>query len=59
MRTFYVIKSLYSGNYISINDVWDYPNMCREFETEEDAILFANKELYESFSIEKIYNQNK
>ena len=41
MRTFYVIKNFTSLEYISVNDKWDDWNMCREFETKQDAIDYG------------------
>ena len=43
MRTFYVIKNFTSLQYISIEDKWDDWNMCREFETKQDAIDYGVK----------------
>ena len=41
MRTFYVIKNFISKTYLSVNDGWDEWNMCKEFETKQDAEDYA------------------
>lgn len=41
MRTFYVIKDFFAKNYISVNDEWDDWDMCKEFETKQDAIDYG------------------
>ena len=41
MRVFYVIKNFISKTYLSVNDGWDEWNMCKEFETKQDAEDYA------------------
>ena len=56
MRTFYVIKNLTSLQYISVNDKWDDWNMCREFETKQDAIDYGLENSLGLCVIEEIIN---
>lgn len=55
MRTVYVIKSFFTGKYLSIEYMWDSRLMCAEFDNREQAIKIADKTLEESIIIEKIY----
>jgi hypothetical protein len=55
MRIFFVIKELESGKYLSVNDVFDDWNMCREFDYQESAEKELEK-LDGFFVIEKVYN---
>lgn len=41
MKTFYVIENFISKKYISVNYEWDDWNMCKEFETKQDAIDYG------------------
>ena len=41
MRIFYVIKNFTSENFISVDDKWDDWNMCREFQTKQDAVNYG------------------
>jgi hypothetical protein len=55
MKTFFVIKNLNNNKYLSVNDVFDDWNMCKEFDDEPSA-LKKLEELDGWFSIEKVYN---
>ncbi len=55
MKVFFVIKDLATGKYLSVNNVLDDWNMCKEFEDEISAL----KEMIQfdgCFVIEKVYN---
>ncbi len=55
MRTVYVIKSFFTGKYLSIEHMWDSHSMCAEFDNREQAVKIADKTLEEPIIIEKIY----
>jgi hypothetical protein len=55
MRIFFVIRELASGKYLSVNDVFDDWNMCKEFVDEASALKELEK-LDGYFVIEKVYN---
>jgi hypothetical protein len=55
MRIFFVIKNLNNNKYLSVNDVFDDWNMCKEFDDEPSA-LKKLEELDGWFTIEKVYN---
>ena len=40
-EVFYVIKNFTSETFMSVNHQWDDWNMCKEFETKQDAIDFG------------------
>jgi len=58
MKTFFVIKNLNNNKYLSVNDVFDDWNMCKEFDSETSALKELEK-LDGWFSIEKVLNKNK
>jgi hypothetical protein len=55
MRTFFVIRDLRDGKYLSINNVFDDWYMCTEFDSETSA-LFELEKLDGYFVIEKVYH---
>ncbi len=55
MKTFFVIKNLNNNKYLSIEDIFDDWNMCKEFDSEVSALKELEK-LDGWFTIEKIYN---
>lgn len=55
MNVIYVIKNFVTGKYLSVENEWDTPLMCAEFDTEQEAIKIAQIVLEESITIEKIY----
>jgi|688.fasta_scaffold501845_1 hypothetical protein len=55
MKTFFVVRELASGKYLSINNMLDDWNMCKEFDSETSALLELEK-LNGYFVIEKVYN---
>jgi hypothetical protein len=56
MKTFFVIRELASGNYLSIYDTFDDTlTLCKFLDSEESAIEELEK-LNGYFVIEKVYN---
>jgi len=55
MKTFFVIRELTSGKYLSVDDMFDDWNMCKEFDSETSALKELEK-LDGYFVIEKVYN---
>ena len=55
MKTFFVIRDLASGKYLSYLDTFDEWIKCKEFDDEESAIEKLKK-LDGYFIIEKTYN---
>ncbi len=55
MNVIYVIKNFTTGKYLSVENEWDTPFMCAEFNTEQEAIQIAQIVLEETIIIEKIY----
>jgi hypothetical protein len=55
MRTYFVIRDLTDGKYLSVNNVFDDWNMCKEFDSEVSALRELEK-LGGHFVIEKVYN---
>jgi len=55
MKTFFVVRELASGKYLSVNNVLDDWNMCKEFEDEISA-LKDMIQLNGYFVIEKVYD---
>jgi hypothetical protein len=55
MRIFFVIKNLNNNTYLSVNDLFDDFNMCKEFDSETSALKELEK-LDGWFAIEKVYN---
>lgn len=55
MNVIYVIKNFATGEYLSVQNEWDTPLMCAEFDTEQEAIQIAQIVLEEPIIIEKIY----
>ena len=55
MKTFFVIKNFTNNKYLSVNDVFDDWNMCKEFVDEASALKELEK-LDGYFLIEKVYN---
>ena len=55
IKTFFVIRELSSGKYLSVDNMLDDWNMCKEFECEQDAINELYELGYGSFIIEKVY----
>jgi hypothetical protein len=55
MNVIYVIKNFATGKYLSVENEWDTPLMCTEFDTEQQAIQIAQIVIEESITIEKIY----
>jgi len=56
METFYVIKNFISKTYISVNYEWDDWNMCKEFETKQDAIDYGIENSLGLCVIEEVIN---
>ena len=56
MRTFYIIKNLTSLQYISMYHKWDDWNMCKEFETKQDAIDYGIENSLGMCVIEEVIN---
>lgn len=54
MKTIYVIRDISNNKYLSVNNVFDDWNMCKEFESEADAIKELEM-LYGYYVIEKVY----
>ncbi len=54
MRTFFVIRDLTDGKYLSVNNLFDDWNMCKEFDSETSALLELER-LNGYFVIEKVY----
>jgi hypothetical protein len=55
MKTFFVIRELTSGKYLSVDDMFDDWNMCKEFDSETSALKELEK-LDGYFIIEKVYH---
>jgi hypothetical protein len=55
MKIFFVIRDLTNNKYLSVNNVFDDWNMCKEFDSETSALLELEK-LNGYFVIEKVYN---
>jgi hypothetical protein len=55
MKTFFVIRELASGKYLSVDDMFDDWNMCKEFDSETSALKELEK-LDGYFIIEKVYH---
>jgi hypothetical protein len=56
IKTFFVIRELASGKYLSIYDTFDDTlTMCKEFDSETSALKELEK-LDGWFAIEKVYN---
>lgn len=55
IKTFFVIRELSSEKYLSVDNMFDDWNMCKEFDNEESALKELEK-LDGFFVIEKVYN---
>ncbi len=55
MNITYVIKKFTNDKYLSVENEWDVPCMCAEFDTEKEAIQIAQIVLEEPIIIEKVY----
>lgn len=55
IKTFFVIRELSSEKYLSVDNMLDDWNMCKEFDNEESALKELEK-LDGFFVIKKVYN---
>ena len=61
MKTYYLIKRLSDGKYATNlnsyeNSSWEDWNTAQYFNSEQEALSFAENSVFECFTIEKVYD---
>jgi hypothetical protein len=56
MKKYFVIKSLRTNDYYSVNENWDIFFMALEFDTKEEAITYGDNHSLGYCTIEEFYH---